>query len=241
MAYSPTMIVRPREHGLHLITQPDHAALARRMMEQWKPLRFASRRESILLAIGGHDDGWQAVDEVPVLDSANGAIADYVTLPLADRQAVWPRGIELLAQRDRWAAALVALHGLVAYQRYRGDAAWDGFFGDLETRCSTLTEAAGGHREDLEVDYPFLRIGDLASLAFCTGAAAPPAFQQWTFRLEGDHVSIAPDGFGGRELPFSIAAREMPSGPFSSADELKEAFERGRPVVLSGTISGAAH
>ena len=50
------MILRHTASTLHLISQPDHAALARRVMERWAPLHDADRRASILLAIEEHDN-----------------------------------------------------------------------------------------------------------------------------------------------------------------------------------------
>ena len=67
------MIVRPAGDVLHLITQPDHAALARRIMDRWiaDDLPASPRRASILRAIEEHDHGWLDVDAAPIVDAGH--------------------------------------------------------------------------------------------------------------------------------------------------------------------------
>jgi hypothetical protein len=234
------MFVRPGPGGtLHLITQPDHAALARRLMEHWEPLQDLERRDAILLAIGEHDNGWDELDASPSADPVTGRIFDFTTLPIAERQAVWPRGIHRLAERDRWAAALVALHALSVYSRYRGEANWTAFFAEVEVLCSSLTRTSGRTAAELRADYPFVRIGDLLSLTFCNQQTEPQAYEQWTIRLVADRVTITPDGWGGRELPFTVAARQVPDTAFRSAAEVAAAVERAPVILLSGVVSGS--
>jgi hypothetical protein len=95
----------------HLIGQPDHAALSRHIMTYWRELDSHPRRESILLAIGEHDNGWREPDASPSLDPASGRAHELINAPAAVRQGVWPRGVERLSH-DPWAAALVAEHAL---------------------------------------------------------------------------------------------------------------------------------
>ena len=82
------MIVRPGDGVLHLITQPDHAALARRIMSLWPSLQKAERRRDILTAIEHHDRGWREPDAAPTVDPATGRIHDFVHAPVEVRQGV---------------------------------------------------------------------------------------------------------------------------------------------------------
>ncbi|MGQ0642746.1 MAG: DUF3891 family protein [Gemmatimonadaceae bacterium] len=63
------MIVRQLPGTLLLIRQPDHAALARRIMQRWAGIDAAERRESILRATGEHDHGWGEPNVAPVCRS----------------------------------------------------------------------------------------------------------------------------------------------------------------------------
>src|SRR4029453_16164813 len=90
-----SMIVRDAGSTLQLITQPDHAVLARQIMER----RLAAevppppRRASILHAIGEHDNGWIEPDASPIVDPVSGRILDFISAPLRASPRVWPRAV----------------------------------------------------------------------------------------------------------------------------------------------------
>src|SRR5262245_59328697 len=131
------MIVHAAGAVLHLITQPDHAALAGRIMGRWQRLYEAERRGAILHAVEEHDNGWREADEAPTVDEATGRVHDFISAPAAVRQGVWPRGIARIAA-EPWAAALVAQHAVTVYDRYREDPAWQDFFRDIESTRDAL-------------------------------------------------------------------------------------------------------
>lgn len=236
------MIVRHRDDHLLLITQPDHAALAARLMRAWKRdgLQSSGRRADILVAVEEHDNGWRAVDAAPVV-AADGTVLDFMTLPDEVRRGVWPRAVESLAGSP-YAAALVAQHALHIYRRYRDDAAWDAFFREMEAARETHLAAAGlRNRDDLRRDYIFVRIGDLASLTFCNEWTRPQtddAGSGYTVHLEGDRLLISPDPFAGAEVPFEIAARPLPRAAVRDGAEARRAFEAATPVMLRGVARG---
>src|SRR3989442_1479956 len=124
------MIVRARPYVLQLITQVDHAHLARGIMERCVPLAARARRDAILHAIGEHDNGWAEEDAAPFVDPATGGVADFVHVPLGVRQRVWPRAVSRLGD-DPWAAALVAHHAVTVYDRYRADPDWTSFLAGM--------------------------------------------------------------------------------------------------------------
>ena len=68
------MIIRQSDAALVLITQPDHAALAGRIMRRWEADGFpqSPRRADILAAVDLHDNGWREVDAVPAVDPVYG-------------------------------------------------------------------------------------------------------------------------------------------------------------------------
>jgi hypothetical protein len=231
------MIVRPAAAALHLITQPDHAALSRRIMERWVPLADHSRRASVLLAIGEHDNGWREPDGAPALDRT-GRVVDFVNIPVEVRQGVWPRGVARLAF-DPWAAALVAQHAITVYSRFRPDAEWATFFERMAGTRNEFVDASRLPFEALLDDYTFVRLGDLLSLTFCTGWTEPQHYDRWTVVHREDRVVVAPDGFGGREVPIAVAAVEVSAEPFMSEDNLRAALAAAPRVTLTGTISRA--
>jgi len=230
------MIVRSEFDRLLLITQPDHALLARRIMERCVPLATHPRRDVILYAIQEHDNGWSEEDAAPRVNPSSGEIVDFVNAPADVRQNVWTRGVARLADRP-WASALVAQHAIVIYDRFHSDAAWTPFFDAMRSARDSMVRAAGGAMTELSIDYEFVRLADLTSLTFCTGWTGEQRFGDWVVRLSGTRV-LTPDVFGGAEIPVDIVASDIAKQPFSSNDELREALRGAAPRTLRGTVVG---
>lgn len=226
------MIVRPAISGCVLITQPDHAQLARRIMEHCVLLVANPRRNAILRAIGDHDNGWAEADAEPTIDVATGEVVDFIRAPIALRQGVWPRTVAGL-EDEPYAAALVANHALFAYDRFRGDPEWAAFFGQMASLRAGMLRASGASLEQLESDYAFLRLGDLISLAFCTGSTIEQSFRDWTVRLSGPRVIVSPGIFGGAPVTFEVAARAV-RPPFDSTADLQKALSRSATTMIQG-------
>ena len=222
------MIIRPADTSPLLITQPDHAALAARIMQHWTAdgLPASPRRSEILLAVAEHDNGWREVDASPLLDPATGHVLDFITAPGDVKRGVWPRGVARLAGTP-FAAALVAQHALHVYRRYRGEPDWARHFAEMEeARAHHLAAAPALTLDDLLADYFFVRIGDLASLAFCNAWTDPQTDDSgsgYSVRLEDDRLIVAPDPFDGRTIPIEVPARAVAGG------------ER---VIVKGVVSG---
>ena len=204
-------------------------------MERCVPLAAHPRRSTVLQAIAEHDNGWAEEDAAPRVNAATGEVVDFVNAPADVRQAVWPRGVSRLAT-DPWAAALVAQHAIVIYNRFQSDTEWAPFFSQMRTMRDAMLRASGGRLEDLLSDYEFVRLADLTSLAFCTGWTGEQRFGDWTVRLSGTRV-LAPDMFGGAEIPIEIEAKEIPNRRYRSDAELRDALTRATTTTLRGTAA----
>ena len=230
------MIVRTHGSAILLITQSDHARLAGEIMARSLELRGHPRRESILLAVAEHDNGWREEDAAPIVDPATGGVVDFVTAPLAVRHRVWPRAVERL-EEDPWAAALVAQHAITVYDRYRQDHAWDSFFAGMEAARERMRVRSGRPLEELQADYVHVRLGDLISLAFCTGWTDEHSFSGWRVRYDGERVYVAPDPFGGAAVPVHIEARELAAGSFADDETLRARLPDAPSVTLTASVS----
>jgi len=234
-----------REHGGRtlLITQPDHAELAAKIMKAWKRdgLERSGRRSDILLAIEQHDNGWREPDSQPILDPQTGRILDFMTAPDEVRRSVWPCAANRLAGTP-YAAALVAQHAIHIYRRYRGEPEWDRFFGEMEKVREHFLEAAGIRGlDDLRRDYLFVRVADLASLTFCCGWAEPQnddAGSGYSVRLDGETLLISPDPFEGAQVELGVPARVMPGAFFSSEADARQAYGDAPVERLTGVARG---
>jgi hypothetical protein len=232
------VIVRTGRDRIQLITQPDHAHLARRIMDHCVPLAARSRRDAILHAIAEHDNGWAEEDAAPIVNPANGRVVDFVGAPLRVRHAVWPRGVARLAD-DPWAAALVAQHALTVYDRFRPDPEWVSFFAEMAAARDGLLRASGLPVDDLLADYAFVRLADLISLTFCTGWTDEQRFAGWKVQRTGTRVAVTPDPFGGAEIPVEISAREIRNEPFRSDAELRDELRQADTITLQGWVAGS--
>ena len=231
------MIIRREGTEYVFITQPDHAALSRHVMDRCVALQHHPRAASILLAIGQHDTGWAEPDADPLVNPENGEPLDFIHAPAAVRQGVWPRGVAGLAS-DPWAAALVAHHAVAVYDRYRGDPEWTSFFGQMESLRDSLISQLNGAAADLFADYRFVRLGDLISLVFCTGWTEAQRHGEWTVSRDDNVVSVTPGVFDTQRIPVAIPAKRLPVVSYRTNADLRAALAAAPSATLRGEIIG---
>lgn len=234
------MILRPEGGKLLAISQPDHAALAGRIMERWTldGLTVNPRRREILLAVAEHDNGWEPIDQKPLVDVETGELLDFISATAVAKQEVWPRGVASLSHAP-YAAALVAQHAIHIYDRFCGDAEWDSFFAEMAAERDRYTALAGASLDELLPDYSFVRLGDLLSLTFCLAWTDAKTDEfGYTARLEGTNLRVQPDPFEGHSFALEIRARELPKQVYGSEAEAVAAFEAAPGRLLQGMISG---
>ena len=209
-------------------------------MEHWASLATAERRDQILRAVRDHDNGWHEPDAAPTVDPATGAHPRFRRRAgRRSSKSVWPRCLDGLADAP-WAAALVAHHAISVYDRFRSDAGWTAFFARMEAARTRHLEAAGGTMEALVRDYVYVRLGDLASLAFCNAWTDPQVLGPWTIRLlDGRHLLVEPNPFV-YDVPIEVAARALPLAPFASDEALRAAW-RAAPVVTGDRCRRRPH
>ena len=223
-----------------LITQPDHAGLAARILEAWQCDGFPSSetRAVVLFAAREHDNGWQEEDRVPIVDDGSGEVLDFIHAPDTVRQRIWRRAVDRLSDTP-YAAALVAHHAVSIFDRYRRMPAWQRWFSLMEAaRDAALQRAKPLTRDDLRRDYFFIAVADLASLTFCNGWTEPQHAGPYEIRLGGSMLRITPDPFAGREVPLAIGARKLANGRFASAAAAAAAFDSATRIIVRGTAAG---
>jgi hypothetical protein len=239
------MIVRDDGKSFLLITQPDHARLARDIVAaiRTEPALETASRETVLLATREHDNGWIEVDAEPTIDPATGRPCDFISGPAHVKHDLWPRGIRRAAQTDPRAGALVAQHAITVYAYRASEPEWQPFFGPITAlRDDLLAQIGASHgaaREAFDREYRCVRLGDLLSLQFCNGWTTSHETYGYAAELRGSSLVISPDPFAGGSLPLRVLARRVPARRYESDADLRKAVAQAVPEVLVGEARGA--
>ncbi len=240
---SIAMIVRRERDALVLVTQPDHAALAADLAREIRTEEdlLGPHRDSILLAVREHDNGWREVDAAPTLDPVTAQPYDFVSGPAHQKLDVWPRGVARAADMDVRAGALVAEHALTVYAYRAGQPEWQPFFTALTAMRDDLLDQlgsrSGARRAQFEREYRSVRLADIFSLTFCAGWTTTDETFGYRTVLRGTTVSISPDPFRGATVPLRVAARRIAARRYADDIDLRHAIDGATPAVLTGVAS----
>lgn len=240
------MIVREDGDSFLLITQPDHARLARDIVVAMRtePALSGASRETVLLATREHDNGWMEVDANPTIDPETGRPCDFIAGPIHVKHELWPRGIRRAAESDLRAGALIAQHAITVYAYRATEPEWQPFFGPITALRDDLLEqigaAHGAARDAFDREYRCVRLGDSFSLQFCNGWTAPQDTFEYTAELRGSSLVISPDPFKGHAVPLRVLARRVPARRYTSDADLRRALANAIPEFFDGEVRGAA-
>jgi hypothetical protein len=239
------MIVRDDGSSFLLITQPDHARLARDIVAaaRTEPALQGEHRDTVLLATLEHDNGWLEVDAEPTIDPATGRPCDFINGPAHVKHELWPRGIRRVARTNPRAGALIAQHALTVYNYREAEREWRPFFGSITALRDDLLEqvgaADGAAREAFDRQYRCVRLGDLLSLQFCNGWTDPHETFGYRATLDGARLLVTPDPFGGGVVALRVMARRIPARRYTSDADLRAAMAVSVPEFLEGEARGA--
>jgi hypothetical protein len=238
------MIVRDEGASFLLITQPDHARLARDIVAavRTEPALLGAARETVLLATREHDNGWIEVDAEPTIDPSSGRPCDFIAGPAGVKHDLWPRGIRRAAEMDLRAGALVAQHAITVYSYRAEEPEWRPFFGPITAMRDDLLRqlgaADGEARAAFDREYRCVRLGDLFSLQFCNGWTAPQEALGYTASLDGATLSISPDPFAGGSVPLRVMGRRIPARRYATDADLRAAVKDAVPLIVEGEARG---
>jgi hypothetical protein len=239
------VIVRDDRSSFLLITQPDHARLARDIVAAigTEPALRGAARETVLFATLEHDNGWLEVDAQPTIDPATGRPCDFISGPARVKHELWPRGIRRAAQKDPRAGALIAQHAITVYSYRASEPEWQSFFGPItamrDELLRRLGSADGPAREAFDEEYRAVRLGDLFSLQFCNGWSEPQETLGYRTELRGETLVISPDPFEGATVPLRVMARRIPARRYTDDGDLRAVVAAAVPEFLEGEARGS--
>ncbi len=118
------------------------------------------------------------------------------------------------------------------------DPDWQPFLTRMAELRDELVLMTAASLEELQLDYTFVRLGDLISLAFCTGSDDLNQLGEWRVTLDEERVIVEPDLFGGDEIPIAIQTRQLGRRRYRSDHDLRAAVASAQAVTLRGVVLG---
>ncbi len=263
--------------GWWLITHPDHAHLAGQFASHWGNDLFASPepRERVLRGIYKHDDGWRGRDAMPVVTTAGkpaafstelvGKYSAFEEIDLAAYLKVRREAVQMVAQEDPYAAALISMHtyNLLSERADRATIRPDDlpFLDEFLVEQKTLQRAlrelllASGELsaehlslETLQRHFQLLQACDNLSLLSCVDYRGEANLLHPLSTKNGGtrEVAVASAGersfrlspypFAEPKLVFKLRARYVTGKSFASSEELKGVLDAAKFEELDVTV-----
>jgi hypothetical protein len=238
------MVVQVRRDALRLVRQLDHSLASGRMALEWigPDGRADPPPADVVRAIALHDLAWAREDREPAWDARSGAPVSFLSIADDRRLALYREGLDRVEGIDATAALLGSLH----YSRFVAAHEDAAFLAREEARRARLAARVTPRRDEAawRASADLLRHLDDLSLFVCLAAPGSEGVPDW---LSHDRVATAPgglrhelrwDGPGTlalrpfpfrREIALAIPCRDLPRGPWDSAEELLRAWRLAAP------------
>ena len=221
------MIVVDEGELLRIITQPDHARFAAELLSLWRTdgLPDHPHREQLLFAVKEHDNGWRESDAAPWIDPNTQRPYDFTSFPDSGRLEIWQRGMLRFADRQPYAALLIAEHAEFIHQPLSDD--WQNLFRQIEPLRREWLDRAAVDRAEILVDYRYLQLADALSLAYCARQTGLWKGHSVTALVEGSVLHLEPFPLAGTTT-FQIPIRAIPNRPYPTDYQVGSALARAR-------------
>jgi hypothetical protein len=251
------MIRRPFKKNWLLIPQPVHATLAGALAARWGNREFAppEPRSSVLLAAAGHDDGWAGWEASPGLNE-RGEPAHFTEMDEEEHLNIWRRGVDRMADQDRYGALLVSLHVTGLCRGLEPNPRTGAFLGEQADLQRQIRQAL---REDpvykeavgetlLMHNAQLIQVWDVLSLLLCCGRPEAQILGAAPGRTAGERVDLAlhaqddltlrlkPYPFRDSPLLLDLKGRMVERRPFADRAAFLEAFCRAPEERLTFKI-----
>lgn len=114
------MIVRETEQHFICIEQNHHAHIAKQIISQWESYFLADDpfSDDVLYAIEQHDVGWHFFDEKPIWNDQANQPYTFIDLPLLMKTVLYTHGVDIVQNRNPYAAALCGAHYTKFLRKY---------------------------------------------------------------------------------------------------------------------------
>ena len=221
------MIVREVPEGFVLIGQHDHGLAAGEISRHWG--REPRPSPSTVYAVAQHDLGWRELDESVLWNEDTGRPHDFLDYPAEPKVRAFAAALDLLEERDPYAACLSSMHYATLMQGSEEEAEVGFREAEIRRQQRLKGDIADDGVEVLERDLRFLKLCDGLSLFLCLNEpgreASYPAPYPDGFVFDGEEyvpewidertLRVRPDPFVGPfgiELPYRVVGRDGQKG-----------------------------
>ncbi len=220
------MLLREDGESVLCIGQASHAWMSGQLARAWAG-DLGPRREEVLLAAEQHDVGWSAWDLAPSLDPATGRPHSFLSLPFAERVALWRDAPRRLLSQSVYAALLVSLHGT---RLQAGDERAAGYLREQAALQHEWSRETGADPAELRRHRDLVAEWDRLSLALCL---------RWEPFDAGQPFALSPWPLAADSLEVRCEGRRL-AGRFAAEAELHAALRAAPPETLRFRLAARA-
>ncbi|HLS23774.1 MAG TPA: DUF3891 family protein [Pseudogracilibacillus sp.] len=163
------MIVREDKKHFICIEQDHHAHVAKKLITPWLEhyLRNDSLKQSVLYAIEQHDVGWNLFDKQPLWNDKTKKPYTFIDLPLLIKTVLYTNGVNIVEQRNPYAAALCSSHYTKFLGKYELEEVQQYVKNEVLRRKAILHSFPEIDDEKFQYHLGFLQLADNMSLFIC--------------------------------------------------------------------------
>src|SRR5690625_4788901 len=181
-------MIRERNEDFVMIKQHDHAQVSKKLYQQLHeylyPLDYNS---SIEYAIAQHDCGWIPFDEVPFWDDKDNSPFSFTNYPIEPKTVLYKYGIEVVEERDSYAALLCSEHYTRFLENNSNEMAKQ-FVQKEKARQKNLKAKLSVTEELFSSHYEILQFFDNLSLYICLNEPGTTKKKEHHFFKKGIHL-----------------------------------------------------
>lgn len=230
-----------------LISQPEHARLARDLAAHWSTPDALLRPvlEEWLQVVEHHDDGWSAWERAPRLNR-KGLPCAFDEMPIEESTAIWRESIRICGEVTPVGAVWVSRHFSYLARhvlQHAGPESPDGrAAGEFLQSQSSLAGSSANFSEPLvEAGYLALQFFDALSLRLCLTQTPADSvlslFGHPDLNLHhcgsGRGWKLSPPIFGTSPLEFFVPALVIPQQDLQSDADLQNRMRDARSTTFS--------
>lgn len=170
------MIVREQEDAFIMFDQHHHASISSQLYESIKEeftIKQDHIRNSVRTAIDLHDIGWKPFDSSPIWNDEKNIPYDFITLPNTIKSVLYKNGVDIVAQKNHYAALLCSHHYVRFLQKDSNKYSKQFIQSEKQRQRNIINTFNSFRNNSFSAHYKLLKFFDNLSLFICLHEANP--------------------------------------------------------------------